>query len=396
MFNSNDNSGLGTGRSQLHFLSIILFQLSLVVALVLVGCSSDSTPVSKVHDSDQTAVTASAISSSSDSQSPSSSAADPSGDAAHARLYAASRFPSATACGQCHPTEYRQWSISQHAYAQMSPIFNAMQGKIIKGTNGTNGDFCIHCHTQVGMNLGESQFESNIDRNPTSREGISCVICHRMNQAYGKISGRFSLVEADLTKPVYGPTGNNEELKKAIDNQGLVTTSDKAGRQVHAKVEKFFQLTTSTFCGTCHDVNLLNGFRLEEAYSEYKHSPAALRGTQCQDCHMGKEPGKVVVERSDPDFFKKNYAWGPAAKVGSFETAPRMLTNHKFIGPDYSVLPPSLFPLNIAAIKEESEKKDPKARGLATIREWITFDWKAGWGTDAFEDKVSPDYKFPP
>ena len=172
---------------------------------------------------------------------------DPCGDAAHARLVVATRYPSATACGECHPTQFRQWSVSQHAYTQMSPIFNAMQGKIIKGTNGTNGDFCIRCHTQVGMTLGEKKFMSNIDRNPTSREGISCVICHRVTQPYGKLSGRFALVEADITKPVYGPTGKNDELHKAIENTGLVTDPEKAGREVHGETKKFFQITTSAF-----------------------------------------------------------------------------------------------------------------------------------------------------
>jgi len=315
---------------------------------------------------------------------------------AHARLFVTNRFPSATQCGECHPTQYRQWSVSQHAYAQVSPIFNAMQAKITKGTNGTNGDFCIRCHTQVGMNLGESTFMSNIDRSPTSREGISCIICHRVPDSYGKISGRFRIAEGPITEHVRGPTGNNAELNRVIAQGGLVTTADKSGRKVHAATEKFFRITTSAFCGSCHDVTLLNGFRLEEAFSEYKHSPAALRGLQCQDCHMGKEPGRALADRTDPDFFAKNYAFGPAAKVGNLETKPRKLTNHMFVGPDYSVVSPALFPLNIKAVREESEKNNPKARGMATIREWIQFDWKAGWGTDAFENNVSANYKFPP
>src|SRR5690349_14186339 len=58
---------------------------------------------------------------------------------AHAKLYANNRFPSATQCGQCHPTQYRQWSISQHSYAQVSPIFNAMREQMDKGVNGTLG-----------------------------------------------------------------------------------------------------------------------------------------------------------------------------------------------------------------------------------------------------------------
>lgn len=357
------------------------------VALYVSGC----TPESSSSPQTQPAPVAAAQDKAKDS-----GAEQVNGYDAHAKLLASNRFPSATQCGQCHPTQYRQWSISQHSYAQVSPIFNAMQAQITKGTNGTNGDFCIRCHTQVGMNIGESTFMSNIDRSPTSREGISCVICHRVPDEYGKVSGRFRLTEGPITKDVKGPTGNNSELDRVIKEGGLVTDPNKAGRKVHGQTERFFRITTSAFCGTCHDVTLLNGFRLEEAFSEYKHSPAALRGLQCQDCHMGKEPGRALAERSDPDFFHKNYAFGPAAKVGNIETKPRMLTNHKFVGPDYSVVSPALFPLHLNAVREESEKNDPKALGLATIREWIQFDWKAGWGTDAFENSVPADYKFPP
>lgn len=113
---------------------------------------------------------------------------------------------------------------------------------------------------------------------------------------------------------------------------------------------------------------------------------------------MGKEPGGFIGDPHDPDFDKENYPFGPAAMIGSNPTEPRKLTNHYFAGPDYTVLPPSLFPLNVKAIKEESEKGDPTARGLATIRDWLKFDWKAGWGTDEFEEKVfqnPDDYEFP-
>ena len=71
----------------------------------------------------------------------------------HEVLFSENRFPSATLCADCHPDHYREWSVSAHAYAQMSPVFNAMHGTVLKLTNGTNGDFCIRCHTPVGMNL---------------------------------------------------------------------------------------------------------------------------------------------------------------------------------------------------------------------------------------------------
>ena len=283
------------------------------------------------------------------------------------------RFPSANTCGTCHPDHYREWSVSQHAYAQMSPVFNAMHGTILKLTNGTNGDFCIRCHTPVGMNLGEPEFMSNMDRHPTSREGVTCIVCHRVGEAYSKVSGRLAIVEGDIFDPVYGPSGN-EELNRVIESDEFSVNTERgqAGRAIHAGADVLDQISTSGFCGTCHDVNLVNGFRLEEAFSEYKSTPAAAEGISCQDCHMGIDPGR-----------NSGYAEAPAAIVGGRPTAPRKRTNHLFAGPDYSVIHPGIFPHNIRAAE------------MATIREWLTFDVDAGWGTDEFEAAVPAGTEFP-
>ncbi|MFQ5524784.1 MAG: multiheme c-type cytochrome [Thermoanaerobaculia bacterium] len=294
-------------------------------------------------------------------------------DQEHEKLFAEGTYPSATTCATCHPTQYREWSVSPHAYSQMSPIFNAMQGAVLVITNGTNGDFCIRCHDPVGMNLEEPEFMTNMDRHPTSREGVTCVVCHRVNRNYGKLSGRLAIERGDLFDPVYGPEGN-VEVARVIESSDYRVNPErgKAGRAIHGKAEKFLQLTTSGFCATCHDVNLVNGFRLEEAFSEFKTSPAARKGVSCQDCHMGTEPG---VDSGYPE--------GPAAVVGGKPTRTRRITNHMFIGPDHSVIHPGIFPHNTAASE------------LATIRQWLTYDHEAGWGTDEFETNVAEDYEFP-
>ena len=301
------------------------------------------------------------------------SEAPASADQEHEALFLENRFPAATTCATCHPGHYREWSVSPHAYAQMSPVFNAFHGAVVALTNGTNGDFCIRCHSPVGMNLGEPEFMSNIDRHPTSREGVTCIVCHRVNKAYGKLSGRLAIVEGDLFEPVYGPKGG-EELKRVIESGDYFVNTERgrAGRAIHTGAEKFSQLSTSGFCGTCHDVNLVNGFRLEEAFSEFKNSPAAKDGTSCQDCHMATEPGVV-----------SDYAQMPAAIVGGKPTRPRKRTDHMFIGPDHSVIHPGIFPHNT------------KASELATIREWLSYDVEAGWGTDEFESDRPKDYEFP-
>ena len=293
---------------------------------------------------------------------------------AHLALFAEERYPSANTCKTCHPRHYDEWSVSQHAYAQLSPVYMAMQNTINALSSNTNGDFCIRCHNQVGMNIGESTFISNLERHPTSREGITCVVCHRVNQPYGKVSGRIALEEGGLLTPVFGPQGDGE-LKRVLDNRDqyrVVTDPDRSGRKIHTEVGHFPQISTSAFCGSCHDVNLFNGFRLEEAFSEYKNSPAAANDVSCQDCHMGKVQG-----------VNAGYDHGPAAVVGGVATKERKLTNHFFAGPDYSVIHPGIFPHNA------------EAAAMGTLQDWLDFDHKAGWGTDEFEDNVPDDYVFP-
>ena len=250
-----------------------------------------------------------------------------------------------------------------------------MHGTLLLTTSGTFGDFCIRCHTPVGMAEGEPLFAPNAERSPVSLEGVTCVVCHRVNRAFGKNSGRLPLATGDIFAPVYGPSGGDEleRVKSSPDEFGpLVTQEGELGRRVHSEAEFFAPISSPGFCGSCHDVTFVNGFRLEEAFSEYKQSPAARRGETCQDCHMGVEPGVA-----------SGYRTAPAAVVGGVETTPRKRTSHMFVGPDHSVVHPGIFP------------HAPDAKELATMAEWATFDWKAGWGTDDFEDTVTDDMEFP-
>ncbi len=292
----------------------------------------------------------------------------------HLKLFVENRYPSAATCGVCHPKHYKEWSVSQHAYAQLSPIYLSLNNKINQLSNGSNGDFCLRCHSPVGANLGESTFQSNLDRHPTSREGITCVVCHRINKTYNKVSGRLALVEGGLTEPVFGPEGNSgvEQVLQQPQKFRVVTDPQEPGRKIHNEAKVFKAIKSSTFCGSCHDVTLFNGFRLEEAFSEYRLSPAATKGVSCHDCHMGKIQGKV-----------SGYDQGPAAVVGDVPTKSRKLTSHLFAGPDYSVIHPGIFPHN------------QQAANFKTMREWLEFRHEDGWGTDDFEADVTAGTKFP-
>jgi len=282
----------------------------------------------------------------------------------HEPLFQKSEFPSAQECGACHINIYREWSVSRHAYAQTSPTFLAYQATLVKLTNGTLGDFCQRCHSQVGMYQGEEILTSNSNRGEVAKEGVTCIVCHRIPEAYGKVSGRLPLVPGDIHGTVYGPRVG-DELKRVLDLQ--------IGRppKVHKKASFLPQVSQPGFCARCHDVRLVNGFRLEDAFSEYKQTDAAKNKETCQDCHMGPIPGIPSV-----------YPDAPAAVVRGVPTKPAKRTNHMFVGPDSPLVHPGVFPI------------DPEAQEFATPSEWLSFDYKAGWGTQVFEDNNTDESQF--
>jgi hypothetical protein len=298
---------------------------------------------------------------------------------AHNNLLVTNEFPSAQQCAECHPGQYRQWSVSQHAYAQLSPVFNSMSERTNRITNGTNGDFCIRCHNMVGMSIKEGNFIPNEDRLPVTREGISCIVCHRVKNAYGRVSGRFGIEKGNLVEPMYGPL-DATVLNEVIDHFN-VTTDPAAGvlnwkqggdQVIHGGAVKVKTFATAQLCSNCHDVNSQDLFRLEEAYSQFRNSPAAAQGIICQDCHMGK----ILGEPS-------GYDRGPIAYIGGVPTPIGKRTNHMFAGPDYTIVHPGVFPHN------------PEAESIASFKEWLEFDIEAGWGTPEFESKTHAASEFP-
>ncbi len=305
--------------------------------------------------------------------------ADEDAQAAHAQIALEDRYPPAAKCASCHPKQYREWSVSQHAYAQLSPVYMAMQATINLLTSATNGDFCLRCHTPVGTDIEEPLALTNLDRNPASREGVTCITCHRVALAYGKISGRLALDEGPLVAPVKGPLGDEGLQAVLADKETYRNLStdpgNSRGKKVHAEIDHFFELTSSRFCGNCHDVLLVNGFRLEEAFSDYKTSPAHERGVTCQDCHMGKVQGR-----------DEGYEHGPAALIGKADTPERKITNHYFAGPDYSIVHPGIFPHPL---------NPPRNLRKKTLRDWIAFDYAAEWGEAKFEKDAAKKTTFP-
>ncbi len=279
-----------------------------------------------------------------------------------------SLYPTAAQCGQCHKQIYDEWASSQHAYASISPMFHAFEQKFQELTQGTVGTFCVRCHQQVGTQLGENRETPLWARSQISREGVTCITCHRVKEQYGKVNGERRVEPGKIFEPVYG-TGEKSVLKDILANKdtySVKTGKDGRGTDIHNGMMTNPQLAKSEFCVSCHQVAVNLGIKLEIVWDQYRDSPARKAGVSCQDCHMGKVPGKP-----------EGYSTAPSAIVGGKEINPgRKHANHRFIGPGYSIAHPGIFPHN------------PKAQTY-TIKEWLEFDWRSGWGTPEFEDKVA-------
>ncbi|MFT3731636.1 MAG: multiheme c-type cytochrome [Hyphomicrobium sp.] len=279
-----------------------------------------------------------------------------------------SLYPTAAQCGTCHKQIYEEWSSSQHAYASISPMFHKFEQKFQTLTQGTVGTFCVRCHQQVGTQLGEARDAPLWARSQISREGVTCITCHRVKEEYGKVNGERRVEPGTINEPVYG-SGKQSVINDVLakkDTYSVKTSKDGRGNDIHAGMITNDQITKSEFCVSCHQVAVNLGIKLEIVWDQYRDSPARKAGVTCQDCHMGKVPGQP-----------KGYATAPSAIVGGKEVNPgRKHANHRFIGPGYSIAHPGIFPHNV------------KAQAY-TIKDWMEFDWRSGWGTSKFEDKVA-------
>ena len=225
-------------------------------------------------------------------------------------------YMSAETCAECHPNQYAEWRQSMHAYAALSPVFDAMAQKAFRDTAGEVGTFCTGCHTPQGTLDGEPGSTMADQRSHLSREGITCDVCHTVTAVSTPIGN--AILDNDLTGPKLGPyTDPSTDGHSAA--HGEVTTSPE-------------------LCGSCHDVFSHPGLRIEEAYTEYLQSPAYEEGTRCQDCHMGPVPGYPAERKM-----------GQTAVVEGKTYPERELSSHRFVGPDYSLLDTFPYPDDVDA-----------------------------------------------
>jgi hypothetical protein len=168
-------------------------------------------------------------------------------------------------CGTCHPGQFRDWQSSIHAKS-MGPGISGQLAEMIKAEPGAARS-CFTCHAPLGEQAplirGSEGLVANPDLDPQlPSQGVVCASCHvRGHQRFGP--------------PRRDGTLASRAPRESLPHNGLTRTT---------------AFLRSEFCASCHQFApnglALNGKLLENTLEEWRASPAARRGQQCQDCHM--------------------------------------------------------------------------------------------------------------
>jgi len=177
-------------------------------------------------------------------------------------------FNAASVCGTCHQAIHASWQQSMHSRSFHNGVFQAAYREVQQRFAKRHTRLCLKCHAPTVRHTRDFAAEEAI-----TQEGITCDFCHSVRGVDLESREDPFILEVGLTK--YGP------LRYARSPVHVVMESE-----VHRRSE---------LCAGCHEYRNEYGVPVLTTYSEWKASPYAARGKQCQDCHMPRIPGRVVA-----------------------------------------------------------------------------------------------------
>lgn len=222
-------------------------------------------------------------------------------------------FLAADQCVTCHEDHFKEWSQSIHARAWTDRFYRALLTRVVADGGPAYRQACTGCHTPAGVL--EGVVPGTLDERElgdAAREGVTCHVCHSIDSLRGPAHGQallFDPGEGDSMRTMRGPfVSDTADFHKA------------EASELHESGE---------LCASCHDVfHPVYRFRLETPYQEWRASPYAAAGVQCQDCHMSADGGDAArrLERPVP-------RQGPVVEGGP----DRPLHYHGFPGPNLAI-----------------------------------------------------------
>ncbi|MGH1346877.1 MAG: multiheme c-type cytochrome [Nannocystales bacterium] len=183
---------------------------------------------------------------------------------------------------------YFSWRGSMMANAAVDPVFWA--GVAIASQDAAAAEeteACIRCHSPRAFLEGRGSATSIDDLQDRDLAGVTCELCHRMEDDGGIGNGQYAVDDTLVggNVPRRGP---------------WIYGADDIEPPPHSWVQDTF-VGSSEACGTCHDVTTErprvdddgeptgSNFNEQRTYSEWAGSAFADPGVDfrsCQDCHM--------------------------------------------------------------------------------------------------------------
>jgi hypothetical protein len=211
-------------------------------------------------------------------------------------------------CGNCHSKIYQQWSGDAHSRAAINPAVLALyNGTDFAGRANVSPGYrldwsdpgtCVSCHAPMAA----------VDRVPdlnkvagVAKTGVSCDFCHKVHDV-AQTGPLASVPEMRLLRP--------SQDRKLIF--GPLDDAMFPGDIPDLSYSPLF--SSSRFCAGCHD-GAFWGTPVYETYTEWKNSPYASAGIECQQCHMRSTNGMTRIADAQKGGIARS-----AARIGSHQT----------------------------------------------------------------------------
>ncbi|MDZ7753608.1 MAG: multiheme c-type cytochrome [Gammaproteobacteria bacterium] len=223
-------------------------------------------------------------------------------------------LPSATFCAECHLKEFKEWASSIHAVSGLDVIYETSVavnefGSREGGELATEkARWCESCHEPLAVMAGATTPLPVVGPNPALEEGATCIACHVV-RATEPLAGNGALTLAI------------NEIHRYLDPALVMAAPQEHAKAMQAKTHNPL-MGRSEMCGACHTEirpSPVHGdfpLHMQETFDEWRLSPYAAQGIECQDCHMHPDPAAYIA----------------ALKRGE---KPERPVSHRFVGNNY-------------------------------------------------------------
>ena len=220
---------------------------------------------------------------------------------------------SAKECERCHQAIYKEWAKSMHAHSSAleNPIHGGCYNNLV-GDGRSEGQLhkftkdyplCLYCHAPNAA----TNKTTKLDDRPSYREGVNCMVCHRMEELVGgfdeKDEPHRGIAAYKTSKVLQGANGFGRDARTrslALDDEATnphVPAKDPAADPEGLSAPMYLEANPKLFKGSdmclgCHQQRR-NMYGVPILHAEPDFMLGIMKGATCQSCHMPAVNGHI-------------------------------------------------------------------------------------------------------